>query len=209
MLYPQKGSIAKGSRRKTPAWPSAAAVVSEPQEEPRKTPCSQSNASFTNGIVLGRRPPNRMADNGTPSGFCQSGSSTGHCEAGAVKREFGCAPLRPLSGVHSLPSQSIPRAGAGTPISSHHTSPSGVSTTFVKMLLRANVATAFGLDFIEVPGATPKKPVSGFIAYSLPSRPRRIQAISSPRHVTFQPGRVGWSIARLVFPHALGKAAAT
>jgi hypothetical protein len=32
---------------------------------------------------------------GTPSGFCQSGSMTGHWEAGAVKRELGCAPLRP------------------------------------------------------------------------------------------------------------------
>src|SRR6266567_8930590 len=157
MLYPQKGSIAKGSRRKTPACPSAAAVVSEPHEEPRKTPCSQSNASFTNGIVLGRRPPNKMADSGTPSGFCQSGSSTGHCEAGAVKREFGCAPLRPEAGVQSLPSQSMPLAGAGTPISSHQISPSGVRTTLVKMLFRANVATAFGLDLREVPGATPKK----------------------------------------------------
>src|SRR5712691_7295290 len=156
--------MANGSRRNTPAWPSAAAVVSEPQEEPRKTPCSQSKASLTSGIVLGRRPPNKIADNGTPAGFCQSGSITGHCEAGAVNREFGCAPLRPESGVHSLPSQSIPFAGAGTPMSSHHTSPSGVRTTLVKMLLRAKVATAFGLDLVEVPGATPKKPVSGFMA---------------------------------------------
>src|SRR5437762_8574747 len=205
MLYPQNGSMAKGSRRNTPAWPSAAAVVSEPQEEPRKTPCSQSKASLTSGMVLGRRPPNKIAESGTPAGFCQSGSITGHCEAGAVNRELGCAPLRPESGVHALPSQSIPFAGAGTPMSSHQTSPSGVSTTLVKMLLRAKVATALGFDFREVPGATPKKPVSGFIAYSRPSWPRRIQAISSPRHVTFQPGRVGWSIARLVFPHALGK----
>src|ERR1051325_214072 len=164
MLYPQNGSMAKGSRRKTPAWPSAAAVVSEPQDEPRNTPCSQSNASFTNGIVLGRRPPNKIADSGTPSGFCQSGSITGHWEAGAVNRELGCAPLRPDSGVPSLPSQSIPLAGAGTPMSSHQTSPSGVRTTFVKMLFFAKVATALGLDFIEVPGATPKKPVSGFSA---------------------------------------------
>src|SRR5439155_3145133 len=164
MLYPQKGSMANGSRRNTPACPSAAAVVSEPQDEPMKTPCSQSSASFTSGIVLGRRPPKRMADRGTPSGFCQSGSSTGHWEAGAVNREFGCAPLRPESGVHSLPSQSMPLAGAGTPMSSHQTSPSGVRTTLVKMLFRAKVATALGLDFKEVPGATPKNPVSGFRA---------------------------------------------
>src|SRR5207249_11759303 len=64
--------MANGSRRSTPAWPSAAAVVSDPQAEPRKTPCSQLNASFTSGIVLGRRPPNRIAESGTPSGFCRS-----------------------------------------------------------------------------------------------------------------------------------------
>src|SRR5438046_5559083 len=142
MLYPQKGSIANGSRRKTPACPSAAAVVSEPHDEPMKTPCSQSNASFTSGIVWGRRPPNIIAESGTPSGFCQSGSMTGHCEAGAVKREFGCAALRPQPGVQSLPSQSIALVGAGRPESSHQTSVSGVRATLVKMLFLANVSTA-------------------------------------------------------------------
>src|SRR2546421_4475161 len=156
--------MANGSRRNTPAWPNAAAVVSDPQADPRKTPCSQSNASFTSGIVPGRRPPKRIADSGTPSGFCQSGSITGHCDASAVKRELGCAALRPLAGVHSRPSQSIALAGVEMPESSHHTSPSGVSATLVKMLFFANVSTAFGFDFLDVPGATPKNPVSGFIA---------------------------------------------
>jgi hypothetical protein len=55
----------------------------------------------------------------------------------------------------------MPFAGAGMPLSSHQTSPSGVRTTFVKMLFLAKVATALGFVFIEVPGATPKKPVSG------------------------------------------------
>src|SRR5215467_9370324 len=151
MLYPQNGSIANGSRRRTPACPSAAAVVSEPHDEPINTPCSQSKASFTNGIVLGRRPPNKIAERGTPEGFCQSASIAGHCAAGAVNREFGWAPLRPLSGVHSLPSQSIPLAGGGTPISSHHTSPSGVSTTLVKMAFFSHAFKAFGFDFAEVP----------------------------------------------------------
>src|SRR5262245_6656308 len=155
--------MANGSRRSTPAWPSAAAVVSDPQAEPMDTPCSQSNASFTSGMVLGRRPPNRIAERGPPSGLCQSGSITGHCPAGAVKREFGCAPFLPLVGVHSLPYQSMPLAGAGTPMSSHQTSPSGVRTTFVKIVLLSIVVIAFGFDFVEVPGATPKKPVSGFI----------------------------------------------
>src|SRR3954452_15800166 len=204
MLQPQNGSLANGSRRSTPVCPSAAAVVSEAQEDPIKTPCSQSKASFTSGIVLGRRPPNKIAESGTPSGFCQSGSITGHCDAGEVNREFGCAPLRPESGVHSFPCQSIPALGAGIPISSHQTSRSGVSSTLVKIVFRAKVATAFGFDFTEVPGATPKKPVSGFIAYSRPSLPIRIQAISSPSVVIFQPGRVGRIIAKLVLPQALG-----
>src|SRR6266536_2235963 len=197
--------MAKGSRLNTPAWPSAAAVVSEPHADPRKTPCSQLNASFTRGIVLGRRPPKRIAESGTPSGFCQSGSMTGHCEAGAVKRELGCAALRPQSGVHSLPSQSIALGGAGMPESSHQTSPSGVRATLVKMVLVAMVSNALGFDFLEVPGATPKNPVSGFIAYRRPSVPTRIQAMSSPMQVAFHPGRVGCIIARLVLPQALGK----
>ena len=70
------------------------------------------------------------------------------------------------------------------------------------------VATALALVLAPVPGATPKKPASGLIAYSLPSAPNRIQAMSSPMVSTFQPGIVGCSMARLVLPHADGKAAA-
>src|SRR4051812_16565512 len=200
--------MANGSRRSTPVLPSAAAVVSEPQDEPRNTPCAQSKASFTSGMVRGLRPPKIIADSGTPSWFSHSGSITGHWAAGAVNREFGCAPLRPESGVHGFPSQSIPDGGAGTPIPSHQISPSDVSTTLVKMVLREAVAIAFGFVFSEVPGATPKNPRSGFMAYRRPSLPRRIQAMSSPRHVIFQPGNVGCIMARFVLPQALGKAAA-
>src|SRR5450759_219844 len=156
--------MAKGSRRSTPALPKAAAVVSEPVEEPMKTPCSQLNAALTRGMVDGRRPPNRNASMGTPSGFSQSGSITGHWDAELVKRALGCAALRPQSGVTSLPSQSIIFAGAGTPMSSHQMSPSGVSATLVKMVFFVMVAMAFGFDWVEVPGATPKKPYSGFTA---------------------------------------------
>src|SRR5207249_12260287 len=37
--------------------------------------------------------------------------------------------------------------------------------------------------------------------------PTRIHAISSPRQVAFQPGKVGSIMARLVLPQALGNAA--
>ena len=70
-------------------------------------------------------------------------------------------------------------------------------------------ATALALVFMPVPGATPKNPASGLIAYSLPSGPNRIQAMSSPMVSTCQPGMAGASMARLVLPHADGNAAAT
>ena len=121
-----KGQHGEGIAPQHPGDPAAAAVVSDAQEDPRKTPCSQSKASLTSGMVAGRRPPNKIAERGTPFGFCQSGSMEGHCEAGAVKRELGWAAFRPEPGVHSRPSQSMARGGAGTPIPSHQTSPSGV-----------------------------------------------------------------------------------
>jgi hypothetical protein len=59
-----------------------------------------------------------------------------------------------------------------------------------------------------LPGATPKKPFSGLIALSTPLLSNFIQAISSPTHSTLYPGSVGVIMAKLVFPHADGKAAA-
>ena len=45
-------------------------------------------------------------------------------------------------------------------------------------------------------------------AYSWPSAPKRIQAMSSPSVSAFQPGMLGSIIARFVLPQALGNAAA-
>src|SRR5579872_4351912 len=109
---------------------------------------------------------------GTPSDLSQAGSMVGHWEAGAVKRELGCAALAPvclaISGVHGLPCQSRHSAGGSSVIPSHHTPPSGVSATLVKMVLRDSVSMAFGLVRREVPGATPKKPASGLMARKRP-----------------------------------------
>ena len=91
---------------------------------------------------------------------------------------------------------------------SHHTSPLSVSATLVKMLLPRSVAIALAFVTWLVPGATPKNPASGLMAYSRPSPPNRSHAISSPMVSTRQPGMAGWSMARLVFPQAEGKAAA-
>ncbi len=96
-------------------------------------------------------------------------------------------------------------------IPSHHTSPSGVSATLVKMVSFLIVSMQFGLVSQPVPGATPKNPASGLMARSFPSLVGLIHAMSSPMVVTFQPLNAGGgiSIAKLVLPQALGKAAAT
>src|SRR3984957_9109982 len=155
------------------------------------------------------------AEIGTPFGFSQSGSIVGHCRAGAVNRPFGWAAGIPVSlanaGVHLFPRQSITSAGGASVIPSHHTPPSGVSATLVKIVFLASVAMALGFVFALVPGATPKKPASGLIARSLPFASGLIQAISSPTVQTFQPSKPsgGISMAKLVFPQAEGNAAAT
>ncbi|CAH0313724.1 hypothetical protein SRABI128_04602 [Microbacterium sp. Bi128] len=61
--------MAIGSRRTTPTAPAAAAVVSEDRVEPMKMPLDQLRASVTSGMVVLRRPPNRIAESSTPSGL--------------------------------------------------------------------------------------------------------------------------------------------
>src|SRR5207248_712161 len=128
-----------------------------------------------------------------------------------VKRALACAAVRPQPGVHSLPVQSVSRGGASFVMPSHHTSPSGVSATLVKIVFFLIVSMQLGLVSQPVPGATPKKPASGLIARSWPSLSGLIHAMSSPTVVTFQPLNAGGgiSIAKLVLPHALGNAAVT
>src|ERR1051325_1894521 len=207
--------MANGSRRSSPTLPSAAAVFSLATLAPRKTPWFQSKDSVTSGTADARRPPKRIAEIGTPLGFSHSGAMIGHCAAGVVKRALGCAAgrypfaSRADAGVQELPFQSVRWAGVSSVMPSHQTSPSSVSATLVKTELPHSVFIALALVCSPVPGATPKKPASGLIAYSRPSSPNRIQAMSSPIVSTVQPETVGSSIERLVLPQALGKAAAT
>src|SRR5512140_143463 len=166
----------------------AAAVASEPIVAARKTPCCQLVASHTSGKVVESRPPKRNALIGTPAGSSHAGSYEGHCLIGAVNRELGCAAFSFDSGVHSRPFQSMACAGAG-PIPSHHTSPSSVRATLVKMQLAFIESIAFGLLSRLVPGATPKKPASGLIARSVPSEAGLIHAMSSPTVEAFHPSK--------------------
>src|SRR5664279_683997 len=214
------GSMAIGSRRTTPTAPVAAAVVSLDRVAPMNTPCCQSLAWVTRGMVVFRRPPNRIAEIGTPCGSKYSSAMIGHWVIGVQNREFGWLDGSPADssglpfsstpvGVQSRPFQSVRWAGGSGVMPSHQMSPSSVSATLVNTELPlAMVFIAFGLVFQPVPGATPNRPYSGLTAYSRPSSPNFIQAISSPRVSTFQPGTVGSSMARLVLPQALGKAAA-
>src|SRR5262249_35283193 len=137
------------------------------------------------------------------------GSIDGHWLAGAVKRAFGCAAGRPPPGAPSSPFQSMRCAGGLSVIPSPHTSPSSVSAAVVNLQFLVRVRLALGLDCSLVPGATPKNPDSGLIARSVPSGAFLIHAMSSPTVLTFQPSNPfgGTSIARLVLPQALGKAA--
>src|SRR3954451_21857939 len=125
MLYPQNGSIANGSKRSLPTAPACAAVVSDDMIEPRNTPCCHDVASVTSGTFVARRPPNRIAEIGTPFGSSHSGAIDGHCDAGAVKRAFGWAAGVSEPGVQSEPFQSTRWAG-GSPSPSHQMSPSSV-----------------------------------------------------------------------------------
>src|SRR5436853_7117613 len=126
---------------------------------------------------------------GTPRGSSHAGSIVGHCDAGAVKRELGWAAFAPVSaaicGVQRFPRQSRHSAGGSSVMPSHHTPPSGVSATLVKMVFRANVSIAFGLVLRDVPGATPKKPDSGLMARRRPVASGLIHAMSSPTVHTF------------------------
>src|ERR1700761_8364098 len=113
-----------------------------------------------------------MALIGTPAGSSHAGPIVGRFAAGALNRAFGWAAFAPVSfaiaGVHFFPCQSRHSAGGSSVMPSHHTPPSGVSATFVKIELRASEAIAFGFVFAEVPGATPKNPASGLIARNRP-----------------------------------------
>ena len=201
--------MAMGSRRTTPTWPVAAAVVSEPMVAPTNTPCVQSRLSKTSGARRARRPPKTRAESGTPWGSSHRGDMLGHCRAAAVNRALGWAALPwPSQG---LPCQSMRPGGGVLSLPSHHGTPPGVTATLVKIVSWLMVAIAFGLVSGPVPGTTPKKPASGLTAHSRPSGPGRSQAMSSPTVRTLYPAlSKGETImARLVLPHAEGKAAAT
>ncbi len=105
---------------------------------------------------MARRPPKMMALMGTPAGSSQNLEIAGLLPAGAVKRELGWAAFSVEPGFQGRPFQSVSSVGTGPSMPSHQTSPSGVTATLVKMVSCEMVFIALGLDFMLVPGATPK-----------------------------------------------------
>src|SRR5258708_33765042 len=142
MLYPQKGSMAIGSRRVLPRPPVAPAVVSLAIVAPPNPPCCQSNDSYTSGATRALRPPNINAEIGTPSDASHFGEMLGDCCAGTVYRAFGCA-AGPLDGSHASPFQLINPAGGSLPIPSHHGSRCEVIATFVNNVFLCSAPITF------------------------------------------------------------------
>src|ERR1700680_3128659 len=171
--------MAMGSRRTTPTFPEAAAVVSLAMVAPTKTPCCQSNDWYTSGATRARRPPKINAEIGTPSGASHCGDMLGDCWAGTVYRAFGCA-AGPFEASHASPFQLINAFGGVPLIPSHHGSRCSVMATFVKIVFLCSAPMTLGFVFIPVPGATPKNPDSGLMARKYPSPPIFIHAMSSP-----------------------------
>src|SRR5262245_22228064 len=135
--------MAIGSRRNSPTFPAAAAVVSLLVVAARKGPCSQSKASVTSGTTFARVPTKKIAWMGRRFGSVHSLAITGHCMAGVVKRALGWDAGRPDRGDHGRLSQSVNSAGLSSDIPSHQTSPSGVIAQFVKMVFLVIVSIAF------------------------------------------------------------------
>ena len=100
-------------------------------------------------MVPERRPPKTKALIGTPAGSSHSASITGFCSAGAVKRALGWAALASAVGrpVVALPVDQVRGRLAVMP--SHHTSPSSVSATLVKIVFSRIDAIALGLVVIR------------------------------------------------------------
>src|SRR5205823_13462181 len=104
----------------------------------------------TSGTVVARRPPKMIAEIGTPPGSSANFERQGLLRIGAVKREFGCAAFSPESFDHLLPFQSMSSGGGEPSLPSHHTSPSGVVATLVKIVSREMVFIALGFDWLLV-----------------------------------------------------------
>src|SRR5690606_13794547 len=107
-------SMAKGSRRTTPCWPAAAAVVSEPIVAAMYTPSTQLRASVTSGTVSERRSPENEGIDGDARRIVPFGVNDRILVGGDGKARVGMCRLAPASGrpVAALPVEAVRRLGA-------------------------------------------------------------------------------------------------
>jgi len=150
-----------GSRRTLPCAPSAAAVISDSHGcayiDPR-TPIECLKYQWHGAGPTAAK--NDGAD-GNPVWIFPRWVNCGHWDAGAVNRALGCAALAPVSaaiwGVHLVPCQLIHSDGGSSVMPSHHTPPSGVSATLVKIVFFRHGSHSVGIGLYRGTGATPKK----------------------------------------------------
>ena len=88
--------------------------------------------------------------------------------AKTVKQPEQITPGLPLFLSYGLPCQSVRPSGISLVMPSHQISLSAVTATFVNIVLLLMLSIALGLVFALVPGATPKYPASGFMAFNFP-----------------------------------------
>jgi hypothetical protein len=138
-------------------------------------------------MVVARRPPKTMPSIGTPSGFCHSGSIDGHCDGRCGEAGVGVGADAAAIG---CPVLAGPVDGVGRRLAVHAFPPDIAVIGEPDVGEDAVGSDGFhgrGLVLYAVPGATPKYPVSGLMACSLPSSCGQSQAMSSPMIVVFQP----------------------
>jgi len=130
-------------------------VVSEAIEAPTKTPCCQSNASYTSGPDAA--PPAKKESRDRHAGGVLP-----------MRRTLGDWLAARCSARSDAPQDLAPRPRASLPVNhvaggdvslpSHHGSREGVMATLVKMVFSRTAFITLGLVCTPVPGATPKKP---------------------------------------------------
>ena len=144
-------------RHRVPAQPTDLAPtpprsVSEDIVEPRKTPCSQSRASYTSGTTVERRPPNSIASIGTPRGSSHSAAIDGHLGSG--RREAGVGMGGGRLGIRrpvvAAPIDRVGRRLAGQPL------PPDVAVVGLRAVGEDRVASD-RIDRVGV-GASPRSP---------------------------------------------------
>ena len=186
-----------------PTFPVAAAVVSEPWSSPGIRHAASSSASFTSGMTTAACAAKENGGDGNAPGVlpfrCDDGAlAARNREAGIGMR--GLAPARWES--RSAAVQSIRRAVARSCLPTRRRRRRS-SAQLVKIGARDASSSRWDWIFKLVPGATPKNPASGLIAYSRPSvaelHPRDVVADglrpSSPARRR-APSWRGWSCRR-------------